>query len=558
MALRIKVSSPDSQPLVRTFDKAEVLIGRKSTNDIILAGKDVSGTHACLQLADGALLVVDLGSLNGTFLNGQQVQSARVAPGDDIMISVYHLAVSLVTGKATPTPTPSRRPTPPPPPVPPKVAAPPPSPPPPAPELADDLPPPIPRRPPAEPRTPAPRTPETRTHAPPISVAPPDDSLPPVIARPGREPATPAPPTVPPLSTEPDDDLPPVLSRPAATPARTPPIEHHSVEPAAASTEPADLPGALSDPTIRRIVVENPQRITVERDGVRLPLARPPGSLDALHDQYARLCGRPFTPAPFRECVLPDGSGFQATSAVEHGAFAVLTRPRGRRGGLDALVQDGALPANAAELLSACVRSRLPVLVVGLAGAPVAPLLAALLGATTGPTAFVRGLPVPSLLPRGCTAFDAGHGSHTMAAATRLALASAAPWLAIDEPEPEALDECAWAIPTGQGVLVGLRATSFTHACQRARIAGTPSAGEPTIPFALVATFESSAENGARTTFSLTQLLELHRDNSGGATPCELVARGRRGEFITTAVPMLLRELHTRGIHLPAEQFSPH
>ena len=94
--IRVQVFHPDGHPMMRSFGKNEVLIGRKPSNDIILAGQDVSGTHACLQVENGRVTLVDLGSTNGTFVNSERVQvSAQLSPADEIKISVFTLHVSV-------------------------------------------------------------------------------------------------------------------------------------------------------------------------------------------------------------------------------------------------------------------------------------------------------------------------------------------------------------------------------------------------------------------------------------------------------------------------------
>jgi pSer/pThr/pTyr-binding forkhead associated (FHA) protein len=51
-----------------------VNIGRADYNDIVLADESVSTAHAKLQRREGVWTLVDLGSTNGTFVDGEQVQ----------------------------------------------------------------------------------------------------------------------------------------------------------------------------------------------------------------------------------------------------------------------------------------------------------------------------------------------------------------------------------------------------------------------------------------------------------------------------------------------------
>jgi len=278
--------------------------------------------------------------------------------------------------------------------------------------------------------------------------------------------------------------------------------------------------------------------------------------LDDLAARLTDLCGCPvrFTAS---ERVLADGTVIQATETSEYGPYMVITRPRIHRIlGLDALVEDEVLPLAAAELLSACTRARLPVLLAALPGAAAAPMIAALLGAAAGPAALVRGLPAPLLAPRGCIAFDAGHGEGRMAATVRLALAGDVQWLAVDEPEAAALDECAWAAVRGCGVIVGVRAESLTHALRRARAAGAGPDG-PAISYALVALLAPNASD--RDTGAGGLSLRWLGERRAGDEPNnvhELFTTERRGNLIATAVPELLTELGKRGIHVSPGLFT--
>jgi hypothetical protein len=59
-------------------------LGRATDNDVVLNEPSVSNHHARLSWSGAALLVEDLSSENGTFIDGQQVTSARTRPGVDL------------------------------------------------------------------------------------------------------------------------------------------------------------------------------------------------------------------------------------------------------------------------------------------------------------------------------------------------------------------------------------------------------------------------------------------------------------------------------------------
>jgi cytochrome P450 / NADPH-cytochrome P450 reductase len=72
--------------VVRQLPVATLRIGRAPDNDIVVSDPDVSRYHAELRNVAGAYRIVDLGSVNGTFANGQRVTAAELADGDFVGI----------------------------------------------------------------------------------------------------------------------------------------------------------------------------------------------------------------------------------------------------------------------------------------------------------------------------------------------------------------------------------------------------------------------------------------------------------------------------------------
>ncbi|MGZ6299520.1 MAG: FhaA domain-containing protein [Candidatus Limnocylindria bacterium] len=77
----------DGAPRVR-FDLggAVISIGRASDNDVIVDDPEVSRHHCQLKLQHGAYSLADLGSRNGSWINGQPVSEVALGPGDVIRI----------------------------------------------------------------------------------------------------------------------------------------------------------------------------------------------------------------------------------------------------------------------------------------------------------------------------------------------------------------------------------------------------------------------------------------------------------------------------------------
>lgn len=68
-----------------TFDLEREIItmGRDVTNDVVLADPEVSRQHARINRTPGGYVLEDLGSTNGTFVNGERLVAPRVLnPGD--------------------------------------------------------------------------------------------------------------------------------------------------------------------------------------------------------------------------------------------------------------------------------------------------------------------------------------------------------------------------------------------------------------------------------------------------------------------------------------------
>lgn len=59
-------------------------IGRSEESEIVLLDPGVSRAHAVVEVAGGEVSVRDLGSTNGTFLNGRRVETARLRDGDEL------------------------------------------------------------------------------------------------------------------------------------------------------------------------------------------------------------------------------------------------------------------------------------------------------------------------------------------------------------------------------------------------------------------------------------------------------------------------------------------
>ena len=86
---------------VHEVDSQETVVGRDDNCALWLADPHVSRNHALLLKREAGFLVRDLGSRNGTRLNGHLVQSdAMLCDGAEVQIGPYHLTMSFNIGKA--------------------------------------------------------------------------------------------------------------------------------------------------------------------------------------------------------------------------------------------------------------------------------------------------------------------------------------------------------------------------------------------------------------------------------------------------------------------------
>jgi pSer/pThr/pTyr-binding forkhead associated (FHA) protein len=70
---------------------SRVVIGRSREADIVLQDPNVSRRHAELRREGPAWWLVDLGSTNGTELNGRRVQRSKLNDGDTITLGATDL-----------------------------------------------------------------------------------------------------------------------------------------------------------------------------------------------------------------------------------------------------------------------------------------------------------------------------------------------------------------------------------------------------------------------------------------------------------------------------------
>jgi len=84
-----------------TFRKPEIVVGRLRASDIILPKRNISKRHAVFVVKDGRVVLQDMGSTNGSYINGKKVlENTVVGPDDKIFMGDYILQVEVLDDQA--------------------------------------------------------------------------------------------------------------------------------------------------------------------------------------------------------------------------------------------------------------------------------------------------------------------------------------------------------------------------------------------------------------------------------------------------------------------------
>jgi pSer/pThr/pTyr-binding forkhead associated (FHA) protein len=94
--IRLEVRSKKRPAVVRAYSQGEILLGRDPLADVPLSDEAVSARHALLSFHHEQWWLDDLGSTNGTRLNGEKLAGPTVlASGDEIKCGQVSVVVKL-------------------------------------------------------------------------------------------------------------------------------------------------------------------------------------------------------------------------------------------------------------------------------------------------------------------------------------------------------------------------------------------------------------------------------------------------------------------------------
>lgn len=91
--ITIRVQSPGGRVSMHLLAEGETVVGRDAKAGLVLDDARISRRHALISRAGPRVTVADLGSRNGTFLNGRKVEgaAAALAPGDLLKVGDFTL-----------------------------------------------------------------------------------------------------------------------------------------------------------------------------------------------------------------------------------------------------------------------------------------------------------------------------------------------------------------------------------------------------------------------------------------------------------------------------------
>ncbi|RZS33352.1 FHA domain-containing protein [Corticibacter populi] len=95
MPYKLIISKDDRVLKEHLLPAGQTLVGRRPHNDLVLEDPTVSGKHAIIRVQDDEVEIEDLGSTNGTYVNGDPIARQELQLGDRMVIGPYRISLQL-------------------------------------------------------------------------------------------------------------------------------------------------------------------------------------------------------------------------------------------------------------------------------------------------------------------------------------------------------------------------------------------------------------------------------------------------------------------------------
>ena len=103
------VSNPEGHRREYAFDGGIVRVGAMDDNDVVVTDETVSRYHCRIEQEEGGYVVRDLGSTNGTFVNGVRVREAFLHSGCTVTLGQSEMQFFASQEKVDIVPSPKAR-----------------------------------------------------------------------------------------------------------------------------------------------------------------------------------------------------------------------------------------------------------------------------------------------------------------------------------------------------------------------------------------------------------------------------------------------------------------
>jgi pSer/pThr/pTyr-binding forkhead associated (FHA) protein len=94
VVMRVELTSVENPQRIIAVEELPALIGRDISAEVCLNDSWVGHYQCILEREGRALMVLDLGTRTGTFVNGKRVKKARIMPGDRLTVGRSEFLVS--------------------------------------------------------------------------------------------------------------------------------------------------------------------------------------------------------------------------------------------------------------------------------------------------------------------------------------------------------------------------------------------------------------------------------------------------------------------------------